>query len=359
MVRNYTAIGLMSGTSLDGVDAALLTTDGTRIEGFGPALSIPYPAGLRDRLRAVLGTNAPVADLERDLTRVHAEAVAELLRRDDLSPAAIDVIGFHGHTVLHRPAERRTWQIGDGTLLARLTGIDVVGDFRSADVTAGGEGAPLTPLFHAALATDLEKPVAFLNIGGVANLTWLGQADEVVAFDTGPGNALLDDWMLAKTGAPFDVDGTTASSGHPDESTLTVLLSAPYFDRIPPKSLDRLDFTPASVAHLGTADGAATLVAFTCRAVARALAHVPEPPRCWLITGGGRKNLAMLAELRASLDARVAPVEEEGWDGDALEAQAFAFLAVRSLLGLPFSLPTTTGVTKPTTGGRLFRTGRG
>src|SRR5437764_8972166 len=196
MPQPYIAIGLMSGTSLDGIDAALLSTDGTRIHSFGPRLSVPYAADLRARLRAALGGTGPVAEVEDEITRAHAQVVAELLARGHLSPTAIDVIGFHGHTILHRPAERRTWQIGDGALLAQLTAIDVVADFRSADVAAGGEGAPLAPLFHAALAERLERPVAFLNIGGVANLTWLGRAGEVIAFDTGPGNALLDDWML-------------------------------------------------------------------------------------------------------------------------------------------------------------------
>jgi len=210
-------------------------------------------------------------------------------------------------------------------------------------------------LFHAALAERLERPVAFLNIGGVANLTWLGRAGEVIAFDTGPGNALLDDWMLARTGTPFDEDGATAASGQPDRPTLAALLSASYFDRVPPKSLDRLDFAAAAVAGLDTADGAATLAAFTFLAVARAVEHVPQPPRRWLVTGGGRKNLTIMAGLAHHLSVPVAPVEKEGWDGDALEAQAFAFLAVRARLGLPLSLPTTTGVATPTSGGRLFR----
>jgi len=357
MPQPYTAIGLMSGTSLDGIDAALVSTDGTRIQNFGPTLSVPYSTGLRARLRAVLGGTGPVVQVEDEVTRAHAQAVTELLAHAHLSHVEIDVIGFHGHTILHRPAARRTWQIGDGALLAQLTAIDVVADFRSADVAAGGEGAPLAPLFHAVLAERLEKPIAFLNIGGIANLTWLGLAGEVIAFDTGPGNALLDDWMFARTGKPFDEGGMTAASGQPDQRTLATLLSASYFERVPPKSLDRLDLVADAVAGLETADGAATLAAFTCLAVKHALKHLPQPPRRWLVTGGGRKNLTMMAGLAHYLGVPVAPVEQEGWDGDAFEAQAFAFLAVRARLRLPLTLPTTTGVAMPMSGGRLFYAG--
>jgi anhydro-N-acetylmuramic acid kinase len=350
------AIGLMSGTSLDGIDVAIITTDGRRKAAPGPALTVPYSPGLRARLRSVLGGVGPVAEVEREITEAHAEAVGRFIEEHGVGAA---VIGFHGHTILHRPAERRTWQIGDGALLARLTGIDVVCDFRSADVAAGGEGAPLVPLFHAALAAGLDKPLAILNIGGVANVTWLGAEEgTILAFDTGPGNAPIDDWALRHLGRPVDRDGALARAGQVDPARLTAFLAHPFFDRAPPKSLDRDDFPVFDDDGIGAADGAATLTAMTAAAIARAAAHFPAPVGRWLVTGGGRHNPVLMEELTRRLGVPVAPVEASGWDGDALEAQAFAYLAVRSLEGLPLSLPSTTGVARPMTGGRLFRAAR-
>jgi anhydro-N-acetylmuramic acid kinase len=353
MSKMRRAIGLMSGTSLDGIDVASVTTDGRELVEPGPALTVPYSAALRADLRGVLGGVGPVAAVERALTEAHAAAVERLIAEHGI---AAEVIGFHGHTILHRPEERRTWQIGDGALLARLTGIDVVGDFRSADVAAGGQGAPFVPLFHAALAAAHEKPLAILNIGGVANVTWLGAGEAaILAFDTGPGNAPIDDWALRHLGQPVDRDGALARSGRVDAARLAAFLAHPFFDRKPPKSLDRNDFLAFDGDDIAAADGAATLTAMTAAAVARASAHFPAPARSWLVTGGGRHNPALMDELARRLAAPVAPVEAVGWDGDALEAQAFAYLAVRSLDALPLSLPSTTGVARPMTGGRLFR----
>jgi anhydro-N-acetylmuramic acid kinase len=349
----------MSGTSLDGIDVAALATDGEHTVIAGPAETFPYPAGFRERLRAVLGGEAPrheIAAVEVELTRLHADAVARF--RERCPQVVIDLLGFHGHTILHRPDERRTWQIGDGALLARLTGIDVVGDFRAADVTAGGQGAPLAPLYHAALAADLEKPVAVLNLGGVGNVTWIGDGpDDILAFDTGPGNALIDDWVRHHSGQTADIDGALALAGRVSEAHVARFLMHPYFARLPPKSLDRDDFTGAMPEGLSVADGAATLTEMTAAAVAAAVRHFPAPPRAWLVCGGGRHNPAIMRALTRRLgNVPVRPVEAVGWDGDALEAQAFAWLAARSLRGLPLSLPTTTGAPRPICGGRLFRT---
>jgi len=353
-MTNVTALGLMSGTSLDGVDAALVTTDGAGFIACGPALTVPYPPALRERLRAVLGKKpgdapAQIAQLAADITRFHAEAVARLLHGTKTDPAAVAIIGFHGHTILHRPAERLTVQIGDGALLAELTGIDVVNDFRAQDVAAGGQGAPLVPLFHAAMAAKFERPIAVLNLGGVGNVTWIN--DHPLAFDTGPGNALIDDWMRAQAGSDFDAGGELAAKGQADEGVLARLLDHPYFARTPPKSLDRNEFGMDAVAGLTVADGAATLVAFTARSVARAFGHFPGPPRRLLVSGGGRHNRAVMAALKAALPCPVESVDEAGWNGDAIEAQAFAYFAVRSRLGLPITLPSTTGVAAPQTGG--------
>ena len=363
-----TALGLMSGTSLDGIDAAILRTDGGANVETGPSITIAYEDGLRERLRGILGGAAPeaeVAAVERDFTRAHGEAVARLLASAGSGPADIDVIGFHGHTIAHEPAAGRTWQIGDGAALAAQAGIDVVCDFRAADVAAGGQGAPLAPLYHAALAPAEPRPLAVLNVGGVANVTWIGEAFDaavaapppfgLVAFDTGPGNALMDDWVRAGTGQRYDRDGALARAGTVDAAALAALLDDPYFDRAPPKSLDRDAFDPAPISALSVADGAATLCAFTVASVARAAGHFPDPARRWIVTGGGRHNPTIMRALARALDADMAPAERLGWDGDALEAQAFAYLAVRSLAGLPLSLPGTTGAPRPLTGGRLHR----
>lgn len=354
-----TAVGLMSGTSLDGVDAALLRTDGIRIDRTGHSLELPYDPETRTLLRAALGGGGDVLAAERAMTLRHAEAVERLLGQAGLVPEAVDVIGFHGQTLIHRPEEGLTWQIGDGALLAELTAIDVVNDFRRRDMAAGGQGAPLVPLYHAALAAtiDAKPPVAVLNIGGVANLTWMDGA-RIVAFDTGPGGALLDDWVLRKTGAAFDRDGTLALSGAADMARVDAALAHDYFSRPGPKSLDRDAFV-IDLEGLSDADGAATLVAFTTAAVARAVDHLPQPPTRWVVTGGGRRNVALRTALAHRLNVEIALAEEAGWNGDSMEAEAFAFLAVRSLAGLPLSLPETTGVRAPMTGGALYRAATG
>ena len=364
-IRPMTSIGLMSGTSLDGIDAAVLSTDGEQLVSFGPALTRPYPAHFRQRLRGLLGRrpDADAAGVVRDLTLLHAEAVAGLLEAASIEARDVDVVGFHGHTVVHRPEAGQTVQIGDGQLLADLIGIPVVEDFRGADVRAGGEGAPLAPLFHAALARDLAKPIAVVNVGGVANVTWIGSDEAadgggaVLAFDTGPGNALIDDWTKAKTGKPMDEGGRLASSGRIIERSIAEVLRHDYFRQPPPKSLDRdaFAFVLDAVRDLSAADGAASLTAVTARTIAAAGVFMPAPPARWLICGGGRRNPALMAMLADALGVPVEPVEAVGWNGDGVEAQAFAFLAVRSVLGMPLSLPSTTGVRAPQTGGELRR----
>src|SRR5690606_37088043 len=355
MAKAWCAIGLMSGTSMDGVDVAAIETDGERIGWFGPSTTVPYEASLRARLDRAVRDPEGTADqrdaLVRDLTDAHAAAVEAFLPN---LPAGrrVDLVGFHGHTLFHRPGERRTCQLGDGERLAARLGIDVVYDFRSADVAAGGQGAPLAPVYHQALAAALDKPIAILNLGGVGNVTWIGER-ELIAFDTGPGNGLIDDWVRAHTDRPYDQDGRIAAAGRIDEARLAVLLAHPYFGQPPPKSLDRLDFSLARVEGLGLEHGAATLAAFTAGAVARAREHLPQPPRRWLVTGGGRRNATLMRMLEKALAVPVEPIEAIGADGDALEAQAFAFMAVRSLRGLPISFPGTTGVPQPLCGGRL------
>ncbi len=362
-----TAIGLMSGTSMDGVDAAMLRTDGVRAEPLGPALERPYRPEERDLLKAAIKA---AAGLQRTGPRpavigkaaamvvaAHAEAVESLLAKAGTARGDVDIVGFHGQTVLHRPAEAWTWQIGDGAALAAATGIDVVSRFRQADLAAGGEGAPFAPLYHQALAARscLAPPWAVLNLGGVGNVTYLGADGRLLAFDTGPGNALIDDWMLARTGRPMDEDGGLAARGRVDQAVLGALMQNAYFGAAAPKSLDRNDFSAGAAAHLSDADGAATLAAFTVEAVRAALDHLPQAPQSWVVCGGGRHNARLMRLLAERLDAKVMSAEAAGWRGDAIEAEAFAFLAVRSLRGLPLSEPGTTGVPAPLTGGVLHR----
>ena len=360
-------IGLMSGTSLDGIDAALLETDGEDIARPGPALGVPYEPQMRALLRQALddartvaaGAPVPYAirEAERRLTEAHADAVNALLKKANLAPRDVALIGFHGQTILHKHDRRWTWQLGDGALLARLTGIDVVNDFRSADVKAGGHGAPLVPLYHAALvrkATQFELPVVLVNIGGVANVTYISK-DTVLAFDTGPGNAPIDDWMFRHGGRPIDDNGDFARSGKIDDAALTAMLANKFFAIRPPKSLDRLDFGTAAVEGLSPQDGAATLTAFTAASIAKAREHFPEMPNTWTVCGGGRHNKTLMDGLRARVNAPVLAAEDAGWNGDFTEAEAFAYLAARSVKGLPLSLPTTTGVREPMTGGKLHR----
>ncbi|OIQ87560.1 anhydro-N-acetylmuramic acid kinase [mine drainage metagenome] len=360
MPSSLLSLGLMSGTSLDGVDAALIRTDGETVAALGAALTVPYPPELRQGLRGVLGGQGPVAAVERALTLFHAEAVRRLLAEAGLTAPQVDVLGFHGHTILHRPQQGETWQIGDGALLAARTGISVVHDFRSDDVRGGGQGAPLVPVFHRALAAGLERPLALLNLGGVGNVTWIGEGEDLLAFDTGPGNALLDDWALRHTGQPLDRGGALAAQGTVQQAAVRAFLDHPYFARRPPKSLDRDDFAALAgrlTEGLSPEDGAATLAALTVAAVAAAAGHLPQPPRRWLVCGGGRHNPVLMAGLAQALAAPVAAVDGEGWNGDALEAQAFAFLAVRSLRGLPLTFPGTTGAPRPLGGGRLSKAG--
>ncbi len=341
-------IGLMSGTSMDGVDAALLETDGedaVRPLGF---VSLPYSEAERTAIRAALGAGneRKVRAAGTVVTDAHIRAVAHLL--EETGAQRVTAIGFHGHTLDHRPHDRFTLQTGDAGRLAQETGIPVIADFRSADVAAGGQGAPLAPVYHRALLAGETRPIAVLNIGGVANITWVGRDGAMLAFDTGPGNALLDDWCRRHIGEAMDRDGRLAAQGRVDEDVLERLLGNPYFAAPPPKSLDRQSLPSAPVDALSPADGAATLAAFTAAAVARA--PLPEPPRRWIVSGGGRRNPVLMAALPGPAE----PAEALGWDGDALEAEAFAYLAARKLKNLPASFPGTTGCPAPMTAGRLF-----
>lgn len=354
----YTAIGLMSGTSMDGVDAAVVVTDGRdRVEA-GQALTIPYDDAFRARLRAAIQGTGDMDAVELEITDRHRDAVRTLMERAGLSAEQVDIVGFHGHTVLHEPEVGRTRQIGHSQRLADHLGIDVVGDLRLADMAAGGQGAPVAPVFHRALAGPEARPVVVLNMGGVANVTWLGTGEtDLLGFDTGPGNAPIDDWCWRTIGTLYDEDGALAKAGKVDKARLARLLADPYFDRKPPKSLDRDAFherVAEAVDGLSPEDGAATLVAFSAETIAGSARWFPQPASRWIATGGGRHNPALMAAIAEAVEGEVVDADDLGWDGDALEAQAFAYLAVRSILGLDITFPGTTGVAEPRTGGKRY-----
>jgi anhydro-N-acetylmuramic acid kinase len=363
-----TAIGLMSGTSLDGVDVALVETDGKRIQAFGPTGYRSYLEPERRLLRQALAEATHLAqrearpgvlaEAERVITLAHADAIKGFTAQHRLAPEDIDIVGFHGQTVLHRPERRLTVQIGDAAALAKAIHIPVMADFRAADVAAGGQGAPFVPVYHRALVQSLQRegPIVVVNIGGVANVTYIDGNDTLIACDTGPGNALLDDFIYRTTGQPFDCEGRLAAQGRVNVVWVARALAHPFFLKPPPKSLDRNDFAHFTLGEMSPADGAATLTALTAAAIAKIVPLLPKPPKNWIICGGGARNLAMMRMLREKLQpASVEAADALGWSADAVEAQAFGFLAVRGLKGLPLSYPATTGVPMPMTGGVIAR----
>lgn len=363
------AIGLMSGTSLDGVDIALIETDGERVLGFGPTGYRAYSEDERALLRQALAEGASLtertsrpgvlAEAEAFVTRAHVETIEQFLASEGIDRAGVDIVGFHGQTVLHKPAAQLTVQIGEGPDVARRVGIPVAYDFRQADIAAGGQGAPLVPVFHQAIARELDRPhpIVVVNVGGVANITYVDGGDPV-ACDTGPGNALIDDFMRARTGAPLDRDGDQAARGVVDEAFVARVLEHPFFVAPCPKSLDRNAF---AFAHIGlpdftVANGAATLSALTAASVARIVPQLPQTPRSWIVAGGGSFNPTLMRMLAQRLaPATVETADKVGWSREALEAQAFAFLAARTVNGLPITFPKTSGAPRPLPGGVVAR----
>ena len=350
----YTAIGMMSGTSLDGIDMALIETDGKDFTKLKDFVTIPYEDKARHTIRQALGARHAsdiTATAEKLVTQAHIDAIQSFGHHN------VDVIGFHGQTIMHDPAMRFTWQIGDAQEIADEVGVDVIADMRKADIAAGGQGAPLLPLCHRAFASTFDKPIAILNLGGVGNITWLGEnRHDILAFDTGPANALIDDLVKEKTGQRYDSEGVLASAGKVHQDMVDDWLAHEYFSKTVPKSLDRDEWQIRRAYDLERVeDAVATLAAFTVQSVAQSLTHLPAKPKTIYVAGGGRHNKYLMAELNKVLSCAVEPVEVLGWNGDAVEAKGFAYLAVRSLKGLTLTLPTTTGVPEPMTGGKLYK----
>ncbi|KQT60612.1 anhydro-N-acetylmuramic acid kinase [Aureimonas sp. Leaf460] len=360
----------MSGTSMDGIDVALVKTDGESIVERGPSAAYPLDAAFRRRLEAGLEDAKAIvrrgerpgdlANLEREITDLHADAVRAFARETGIDLGTVDLVGFHGQTVLHRPAERLTVQLGDGPRLAAALGRPVVHDMRAADVAAGGQGAPLVPAYHAALAAGLaqdlrREPVVFVNIGGISNVTYIDGAGDPIAFDSGPGNALLDRWVQNEVGISYDQGGAIAAEGGILDELAAAYLGSPFFAKPAPKSLDRFDFPMPPAGSGSLEDVARTLCFVAAQAILKSAEHMPKAPKLWIICGGGRKHPAILGDLveGAGSDARVMTAEEAGFDGDAMEAEAWAYLAVRSARGLALTFPTTTGAPVAMTGGLI------
>ena len=363
-----TAIGLMSGTSLDGIDVALVRSDGLSAVERGPFLSIPYEPAFRRRLAGALDTAKSMksrnerprglSEIEHELTDRHADAVTAFARKHAIAMETIDVVGFHGQTVLHRPGQDLTVQLGDGQRLANRISTPVVFDMRAADMVAGGEGAPLAPAYHGALAAGLEQdmPVAFVNIGGISNITCVDRDGSLHAFDTGPGNTLIDQWVENKAGVPFDQGGAIASEGILLRSMINAYLAADFFRDRERRSLDRNDFRPPDPASASLEDGARSLARLTAEAIVLSSRDLPQMPRTWIICGGGRLNPIIMGDLEEITKANggsVLRAEDVELDGDAMEAEAWAYLAIRSCKGLPLSWPGTTGCRQAVTGGVL------
>jgi len=357
----WSIVGCISGTSADGIDLAEIETDGERVLRFGPTGMGSYRAATRDAVLAAVAAGPQDrtgwAGLSRAITRDHIDALTAFIADKGLKP---DFVAVHGQTVWHDPAAVETVQLGDPKAIAEALQIPVISDLRLADMAAGGEGAPLVPVYHRALAQahagQLSGPVCFLNIGGVSNLTYVG-GDQLLAFDIGPGNALLDDWVRQNGAGDFDRDGAVSKAGRVHEDRLERALAHPFFTQPPPKSLDRNAFSLDLVEGLNVEDGAATLAAFTARTIALSSAFLPENPKRWIVCGGGRKNPSILNHLSDQLPGQVDPSERLHIDGDSIEAQAMAYLAGRHQAGLPTSYPETTGARHPVVGGNLYLPG--
>lgn len=363
--KTLTVIGLMSGTSFDGVDAAIVKTDGVTIQSLGKTYESSYGDSLRKKIRNLINRKNSIRlllDVEDEITREHARVVKDLLKKANLKSSDIDLIGFHGQAIYHNPTKKKTLIIGNPSLLSELTKINVVADFRSKDIARGGQGAPLVPFYHKALCEHLPKPVAVLNIGGVANVTYVGE-NSVMAFDVGPGCALIDDFVYDREKKQFDDGGKIARSGIPNEGLLELFMKNKFFSKAPPKSLDRNNFKSImkKIDDLDTEDGAATLTYLTARSIYNAQKFFPQPPKKWIVCGGGSKNIFLIDILKKQYNFEIMNLEDfkvfdvASINPDFVEAQAFGFLAVRSYYNLPLSAPYTTGVSSEVSGGAFYR----
>ena len=362
-INRIISLGLMSGTSQDGIDVGIIETNGDKIYDIGPSLSFPYSDIFRKKLRKIIN-NAVNSSLPSnnnqvsvELSQLHIKAIGKLI--DSLSLdnkyKNPDIIGFHGHTIIHLPEKSLTQQIGDSKYIANKLNIPVVGDFRLNDVLNGGQGAPLVPIFHKAMIQNEISPIAIINIGGISNITWIDNSNnKLIAFDMGPGNCLLDDWVVKHTDEKYDRDGIFSYSGIVNDKWVSKMMKNNFFLKLYPKSIDRSYFTSRGLSTLNFEDGAATLISLTVKSILAGINQCPRLPKYIYLSGGGRKNKTLIRELKKNCSCEILMIDEIDWDGDMLEANAFAFLAVRTLKGFPLTYPQTTGVRTPMLGGKVF-----
>ncbi len=352
-----TSLGLMSGTSMDGIDIALIKSDGQKINDRGANKYYPYSPKIKNSLVKLINnkTNSllEIKEIELEITKKHIAAVKDFLTKNKIDKNNIDIIGFNGQTILHNPRKGITWQIGNAQMLASGTGIDVVADFRTKDLVFGGQGAPLVPIYHLALFADYKKPVLVLNIGGVSNITYIenNQEENLIAFDVCFGNAPLNDLVKKKTDKDFDKNGLLASKGKVNQDFTKAILALNYFKKQPPKSLDRNQFDEVikKFSKLKMEDILASLVFIIGQSVTNSLKFLPKKPLEILVCGGGRKNLEIMKSIENTTQIKTTNIDNlkignNSINGDFIEAEAFGFLAIRNLLNLPISYPKTTGI---------------
>lgn len=360
-IKTFNALGILSGSALDGVDIAYIRTDGVDVYETGHMMSVPYEESLRQKVRSILGirpdtpeNQALLNEVEEELTTFWAQAVREYIETYDVK---IDVIGLEGHTVCNDPKEHYIYQLGDGHLLAQLTGIQVVYNFHAADIAAGGQGAPLDVTFYNAVTSQYPRPLAVVDISSISSIAWLGSYGEMVAFNSGPGNAAIDEWVFKHAGMHMDYNGKLAIMGHINEQIVAAMMKHKYFAQYPPKSTHREEFREKleHLEGLSLEDGAATATAFVAESIAYSLLlYVPDIPKRIMVCGGGAKNPTLMRFLRQKLaNIEVCTAEDWGCDSLAVDVQAVAYLAVRRLHFLPISFPTTTGVIEPMVGGKI------
>ena len=360
-IKILNALGILSGSAIDGVDITFIKTDGVDVFETGHTITVPYEDELRQKIRSVLGLKPDTPEnqnllneVEKELTQFWAEAVKDYIATYDVE---VDVIGLDGHTVCNEPKNHFIYQLGDGELLSKLTGIKVVYNFHSADIAAGGQGAPLGVTFYNAITMQKEKPLAVVDISGISSISWIGSYGEMVSFHSGPGNAAIDEWVMKHAGMHMDYNGKLAITGVVNEQIVSALMKHKYFAKYPPKSTHREEFKEKleHLEGLSLEDGAATATAFVAESIAYSLLlYVPEIPKKIMVCGGGAKNPTLMRFLRQRLpDVEVCTAEDWGQNSIAVGVQTIAFLAVRRLYYLPISFPTTTGVYEPMIGGKL------
>ena len=367
--KNFIALGLMSGTSADGIDVAILTTDGKAKIKLGPSGYYPFSKSFITKIKSIFKKKLNIdkskkqkriIKIENEFTQLNFIAINKFLKKNKINKKKIDVVGFHGQTISHNPASGYSWQIGNSQKLANLLNIKVVSNFRENDIKNGGQGAPLTPIFHYYLTKKMKKKICFINLGGISNITYFNHRSKtslnnMLAFDAGPCCSLIDDWISKNSNNKFDNFGLLARKGNVKKEIIHNFLKKPYFSKLPPKSLDRSFFSLSLLKKLNIEDGAATLNYLVANSVLKAFDYFPNNPNLCILSGGGRLNKFLVELISNKLKkSKILLAENYNWNGDSIEAHAFAYLSVRKLLNLPITFPKTTGIKKPLTAGQIF-----